>query len=189
MTDDDVTYDGFTLDELCDYLDDGREPRNAAIESSEACVEVLVRLNALRNVSWEMLDADAEAGRAEDERWIARVLSSVRSTAHAGRTIPVPDDDPLSALSITEGVVRGVIRRVGDGFPDVVVRRTRLRGDVGTVGAPVEVEVTVSVATGSPVRMLADGLRDALVDALAEHTPLVVADLVVRVVDVHGGAV
>jgi hypothetical protein len=125
-----------------------------------------------------------------DERWIEGVLATIRTTARAGRDIPVPDPDPASTLVVTEGAIRGLVRRVGDDLPGMVVRRTRLLGDVGTVGAPIDVDVAVSVAVGVPITPLAEELRATLMTVLAVHTPLVVASLVVRVVDLHetGGA-
>jgi hypothetical protein len=195
MSDDDPrtipsSWDGFTLDELSDYLDDDRTPRNPAIEDSAACREVLARLELLRVATVDLLEADADAARVSDERWIEGVLTTIRTTARAGRDVPVPDPDPASTLVVTEGAIRGLVRRVGDGVPGVLVRRTRLTGDVGTVGAPVDVDVTVSIAIGVPITPLAEELRRALVDVLAQHTPLAVASLVVRVTDVHedGGA-
>jgi hypothetical protein len=185
-----TSWDGFTLDDLSDYLDDDRTPRNPAIEDSAACREVLARLAVLRTATIDLLEADADAARVTDERWIEGVLATIRTTARAGRDIPVPDPDPASTLVITEGAIRGLVRRVGDGLPGMVVRRTRLLGDVGTVGAPIDVDVAVSVAVRVPITPLADELRATLMTVLAVHTPLVVASLVVRVVDLHedGGA-
>jgi hypothetical protein len=185
------THDGFTLDELCDYLDEDRTPTNPAIEASAACVEVLERLAALRSASWAILEADVVEHRDTDPHWIETVLASVRTTAHAGRDIPVPDPDPAATLLVTEGAVRAVVRRAGDAVDGVVVRRVRLRGDVRTVGVPIDVDVTASVALDRGIRAAADELHAVTATTLARHAPFPVATLTVHVVDVHqrsGGA-
>jgi hypothetical protein len=189
MSDDGVEprYDGHTLDELAEYLDDDRTPRDPSIEDSAACVAVLERLEQLRGVSRELVLAEADAHREADERWIEGVLASVRTTVGAGRDIPVPDDDPSSALVITEGALRGLVRRIGDGVPGIVVRRTRLRGEVTRAGGPVDVEVQIAVAVGAGLAPAVDraaALRESVRDALATHTPLVVRSVDVRVTGV-----
>ncbi|WP_144764664.1 hypothetical protein [Curtobacterium sp. 9128] len=184
MSDDlDDRYGAFTLDELSDYLDTGREPVRDDIEADPAASAALERLERLRRASADLLDTDVRAAGAADDGWITSVLASIRTTAHAGRDIPVPDDDPASTLSVTEGAVRGLIRSLGDRVPGVVVRRTRFTGDVTTAGTPVDVEVAVVVDHAAPIHDRAEALRVLVAAALAEHTPLVVRSLTVRVAD------
>lgn len=184
MSDDDVRYDGHTLDELAEYLDGDRTPPDASIDESEACRAVLERLEQLRDASRDLVLADVEDHRDVDERWIEGVVAAVRTTVSAGRDIPVPDDDPASALVITEGAVRGLVRSLGDEVPGLVVRRTRLRGDVTHPGSPVDVEVQVSVSVDAgllPVTERSSVLRALVMEALGRHTPLAVRTVDVRV--------
>ncbi|OII31944.1 hypothetical protein BIU98_09145 [Curtobacterium sp. MMLR14_010] len=186
MTDDDVEdrYGAFTLDELADYLDSGRDPVRPEIETDADASAALRRLEQLRVASADLLDADVRAAGAADDDWIARVLASIRTTAHAGRDIPVPDDDPTSRLVVTEGAIRGLVRVLGDALPGVLVRRTRFEGDVTTPGAAIHVEVVVALAADAPLRERADALRELVAAALHEHAPFAVASLTVRVADV-----
>jgi len=186
MTDDDVEdrYGAFTLDELADYLDSGRDPVRPEIETDADASAALRRLEQLRVASADLLDADVRAAGAADDDWIARVLASIRTTAHAGRDIPVPDDDPTSRLVVTEGAIRGLVRVLGDALPGVLVRRTRFEGDVTTPGAAIHVEVVVALAADAPLRDRADTLRELVAAALHEHAPFAVASLTVRVADV-----
>lgn len=185
MTDDDVDdrYGAFTLDELSEYLDSGRDPVRDDIEADAAARAALVRLGELRAASSELLDADVRAADGADERWIAGVLASIRTTAHAGRDIPVPDEDPSSTLVVTEGAIRGVIRALGDTLPGVLVRRTRFTGDLSIPGGPVDVEVAIVVDPAAPIRSRADELRTMVAGVLAEHAPFEVRSLTVRVAD------
>jgi hypothetical protein len=187
MTDDE-RFGGFTLEELSDYLDADRTPARPDIDADPEAAEALVRLEALRTASHDLLDAEAAEDSASDAGWIASVLASVRTTAHAGRDVPVPDEDPASTLVVTEGALRALVRSLGDEVPGVVVRRTRFTGDVTTAGGPVDVEVSIAASADGPVHLRAEALRSIVEDALAAHAPFVVRSLVVRVADlIEGG--
>lgn len=187
MTDDE-RFGGFTLEELSDYLDAGRTPARPDIDADPEAAEALVRLESLRTASHDLLDAEAADASASDAGWIASVLASVRTTAHAGRDIPVPDDDPASTLVVTEGALRALVRSLGDEVPGVVVRRTRFTGDVTTAGGPVDVEVSIAASADGPVHLRAEALRSIVEDALEAHAPFAVRSLVVRVADlIEGG--
>lgn len=187
MTDDE-RFGAFTLEELSDYLDTDRTPARPEIDGDPEAAAALVRLESLRTASRDLLDAEAAEAAGADAGWIASVLASVRTTAHAGRDIPVPDDDPASTLVVTEGALRGLVRALGDEVPGVVVRRTRFTGDVGTAGGSVDVEVSIAASADGPVHLRAEALRSIIEDALAAHAPFVVRSLVVRVADlIEGG--
>ncbi|WP_156364528.1 hypothetical protein [Curtobacterium sp. Leaf261] len=184
--DDGARYDGFTLDELNDYLDDDRTPANPAIDASPEAGRVLDRLAALRDASWQLLEADATAHETADRAWIDRVLASVRGTARAGRDVPVPDPDPAARLIVTEGAIRAAVRHAGDAVEGVVVRRVRLRGDVTIPGVPIDVDVTASIEVGRPIAPITEALHAAAAEAIGQHAPFPVGTLTVHVVDVHG---
>ncbi|WIB60570.1 hypothetical protein DEJ13_01715 [Curtobacterium sp. MCLR17_007] len=186
MTDDQVDdrYGAFTLDELSDYLDSGRDPVRDDIEADPAATDALQRLERLRAASSDLLDADVRTAGRDDEGWITGVLATIRTTAHAGRDIPVPDADPASALVVTEGALRGLVRGLGDAMPGVLVRRTRFTGDLSTPGADIDVEVTIAAAADAPLRDRAEALRVVVHAALEEHAPFTVRALTVRVADV-----
>jgi hypothetical protein len=184
VTDDDERFGAFSIEELADYLDAGRSPVRPDIESDPVAMAALGRIASLRGASRELLDAEVEADRAGDEGWIATVLASVRTTAHAGRDIPVPDPDPSATLVVTEGALRGLVRTLGDQEPGVVVRRTRFTGALGVPGGSVDVEVTVALTAEASVHGRAETFRTVVIDALREHAPFTLASVVVRVVDV-----
>jgi hypothetical protein len=188
------TFGGFTLDELGDYLDDDRTPANPAIDSSPEAAAALDRLAELREASRDLVEREAEDGRAGDTAWIDGVLAVIRTTAHAGRDIPVATAPGVlrpgvdDHLVVTEGALRGVVRRLGDALPGVVVRRTRFIGDVRVHGEPIDVEVVVAVRVDQPIAPRTETLRAGVLAALEEHSPLVVRSVVVRVADVVEGS-
>lgn len=185
MTDDvDDRYGAFTLEELTEYLDTDRDPVREDIEADDAAVDALRRLERLRQASADLLDADVRAAGHADDGWIAGVLASIRTTAHAGRDVPVSDPDPAAHLVVTEGALRGVVRSLGDAVPGVLVRRTRFSGDVTVLGAEIDVEVTIAAAADAPIHERAEALRSVVRSALDEHAPFGVRSLTVRVADV-----
>ncbi|MEV8214181.1 Asp23/Gls24 family envelope stress response protein [Leifsonia sp. NPDC077715] len=180
----DDMIDGHTLDELSDYLARGRTPADPAIEGSAECRAALEALDRLSRTTRTMLEADA-ANRPADDGWVARILDGIRLDVQAGRRIPVAHPDPTADLALTEGAVRALIRGVGDGIDGVIVGRTRIDGDVETLGAPVDVHVEISVRYGEPFAELARRMREAVVAELARHAELTVATVDVTVTDVR----
>ena len=179
MTDDE-RFGAFTLEELSDYLDSGRDPVRPEIDRDPEALAALGRLESLRTASRDLLDADVSGA---DDSWITGVLTSIRTTAHAGRDIPVPDDDPASTLVVTEGALRGLVRALGDDVPGLVVRRTRFTGDVTVPVGAVDVEVTVAVTADGPVHDRTEALHVAVAAVLEAHAPFAVRTVVVRVAD------
>lgn len=185
MTDDE-RFGAFSLEELSDYLDADRTPPRPDIDGDAEATAALTRLESLRSATRDLLDA--EAAGDEDAGWISAVLASVRTTAHAGRDIPVRDDDPSSTLVVTEGALRQLVRALGDEIPGVVVRRTRFTGELETAGGPVDVEVSIVASADGPVHLRAEAFGSLVEQTLAAHAPFVVRSLVVRVADlVEGG--
>lgn len=184
---DDGSVDGVTLEELGDYLDRGREPRDPRIEGSPACRLTLQALESIGTLSRESFEREAAREPHRDDAWIAGLLDSVRHEVVAGREVPVRSDDALTTLTTSEAAVRGLLRRVGDAVDGVVVRSTELEGEIGEQEAPVTVRVTVSARYGLPLDGLSDVLRGHLLDALGQHTQLHVAEVHVHVDDVHLG--
>lgn len=176
--------DGHTLEQLSDYLDAGRFPRDPSIEDSAGCQIALAALERLRASSWAVLDAQA-ADADREETWIAGVMASIALDAHAGRDIPLPHPDPRVHLAVTEGAVRELVRSVGDALPGMLIGRVRLTGEVETAGAPVVVEVSATVRYGTPIPEAAERLRTDVREALERHTALIVDDIIVTVTDIH----
>lgn len=177
--------DGHTIDELSDYLDRGRTPRDDSIEDSPGCRLALQSMERLRRVAPVLLDADAAHAAPVDEGWLQRVLAGIALDARAGRRIPLSHPSPDADLGITEGAVRGLVRAAEAEVDGVLVGRCRIDGDVTTPGAPIEVRVDASVAYGIPILPTAALLRDAIAARLARHTELNVAAVDVVVHDVH----
>ncbi|BDZ51368.1 hypothetical protein GCM10025867_36090 [Frondihabitans sucicola] len=177
--------DGFTLDELSEYLDEGRTPINPAIEASPGCQMALSALERLKNVSWSMLEAEAHEAPERDNVWITGLLDNIRREIRAGRDIPLTSPDPDVRMILTEGSVRGLIRAACDQVDGVLIGRCVLAGDVTIPGEPIDVDVTASVAWGENLHQLARELRSIIRTALALHTELNVAAVNVTIEDIH----
>ena len=181
------SVDGVSLEELGDYLDRGREPRDPRIEGSPACRLALQALESVGDLSRESFEREAAREPHRDDAWISGLLDQVRREVVEGRPVPVHSPDPLTELSTSEAAVRGLLRRVGDEVDGVVVRSTELDGAIDEPGAPVTVRVTVSARYGLSIDELADQLRGLLGAALDQHTELRVVAVDVHVDDVHLG--
>jgi uncharacterized alkaline shock family protein YloU len=184
--------DGHTIDELADYLDAGRSPADPSIDGSPGCQLALDALERLRGVTSALVEADAADAAGVDGGWVDRILSGIALDARAGRRIPYAADDERLDLGITEGAVRGLVRAAEESFAGVLVGRCRLDGDVETAGAPVAVDVEVSVPYGESLPRLAQDLRSEIGARLAAHTELNVSRIDVTIEDValpmRGGA-
>jgi len=180
--------DGHSIEELSDYLDAGRLPRDESIESSPGCLIALASLERLRNAAWALLEAEADADPERDSAWIGRLMGTISREARAGRDIPISSGDASVALSVTEGSVRGLIRAAGDDVGGVLIASCSLEGDVTRPGEPITVNIAASVAWGLSLPMLAEELRASILAALARHTELVVEGVNVTIRDIHTAA-
>lgn len=185
--------DGHTLDELADYLDRGRDPVDPSIESSPGCRLTLDALERLRALVPELIEDDLRGEPATDESWVERILAGIQLDARAGRSIPIPAASSGSAdsvgcvepaLAITEGAVRGIVRAAEAAVPGVLVGRCRLDGEVTEPGAPIRIDVEISVPYGAPMVPLAARLRSEIRARLRFHTPVNVAGIDITVHDV-----
>lgn len=176
--------DGHSIDDLSDYLERGRLPRDESIESSAGCQIALAALERLRQLSQEILSHEAGMVAPPDESWIAGVLSNIGREARSGRTIPLQHSSSAVDLSITEGAVRGLIRQAGDTVPGVIIGSCLLRGDVTVPGSPIDVEVSASSYLGAPLPETAERIRHVVYDAIRRHTELVVNTVDVEINDV-----
>jgi uncharacterized alkaline shock family protein YloU len=179
----DTHLDGHTVESLSDYLDRGRQPRDPAIESSPAAQHALAALSRLRAVAPRVIVADADQFAPKNEHWISRILDQIGVQARAGRDIPIPHDVGGAVLSISEGAVRALIREVGDSTDGLLVERSRLDGDIETLGAPVELHVVVSTFEEFDTAAAVSAFQKRVVETLSRHTDLVVASVTVQVHD------
>ena len=180
--------DGHSIEELSDYLDAGRLPRDDSIESSPGCLIALASLERLRNAAWALLEAEADADPERDSAWIGRLMGTISREARAGRDIPISSGDASVALSVTEGSVRGLIRAAGDDVGGVLIASCSLEGDVTRPGEPIVVAVTASVAWGLSLPLLAAELRASITAALTRHTELLVERVDVTISDIHSAS-
>lgn len=177
--------DGHTLDELMDYLESGRTPRDDSIEQSAGCQLALDALERLHGLVPELLGADIAAEPEADEAWVDRVLGGIAMDVRAGRRIPFHAPEPGDDLAITEGALRGIVRGAENAVPGVLIGRCRVHGDVTTFGEPVRVEVEVAVPWGERIDGLVSRLRGEIAERLARHTALDVAGIDIAVLDVQ----
>jgi len=177
--------DGHTIEQLSDYLDAGRQPRNESIENSPGARIALDALQRLRNESWAMLEGEALEDSAHDQTWIAAVMANISRESRAGREIPISHPDPATSLRITEGSVRGLIRAAGDAIRGVIVGKVDLVGDVTVPGEAISIDVTASVVYGEPLATLAQAVRDRIAADLGLHTELNVVEVNVAIRDIH----
>lgn len=177
--------DGHTLEELSDYLDAGRTPADASIDGSPGCQLALDALERLHRLGGELLEADAAAAPAVDESWVDRILGGIALDVRAGRRIPYAGDDATVDLGITEGAVRGVIRSAENAVPGILVGRSTLDGDVGTIGAPVRIGLEISALYGTSIPRAVESLRREVADRLRSQTDLVISSIDITVRDVQ----
>ncbi len=178
--------DGHTIEELSDYLDHGRSPRNRSIEASPGCQNALQAMERLRDLAEQLAEADTEAEKERaDDRWLQRLLAGIVVEARPGRRIPLEEATPISDLGITEGAVRSLIRDAETDAPGIVVGRTRLHGDLGTATAEVSVNVDVGIVYGHNIETATERLRTAIADRLAAHTSLQIRVIDITVRDLH----
>lgn len=180
----DELIDGHTLDELSDYLANGRRPADPAIDDSPECQAALAALERLGRATTQLLEAEAAATPADDT-WVSRILTGIRLDVQAGRRVPIVHDDPTADLSLTEGAVRALVRSVGDDVDGVIVGRCRLDGDIETPGSPIAVHLEISVRFGLPLDATAAAVRNAVAAELVKHAELTVAAVDVVVTDVR----
>jgi uncharacterized alkaline shock family protein YloU len=178
---DDDALDGHTIESLTDYLERDRLPHDPLIESSPAAQHALAALSRLRAVAPKVILADADHFAPKNDNWITRILDQIGVQAHAGRDIPIVHDVEGAVLSISEGAVRGIIRDTGDATEGLLVERSRLRGDVETPGAPIEIFVVVSTFAGSDATRVIAEFQQRVEEALHNHTSLTITQVIVRV--------
>ena len=174
--------DGYTLDELTDYLDAGRQPANRSIDESPGCQLALDALERLHGLGAELIAADAAASPEVDPGWVDRILSGIALDARAGRRIPFESPEASIDLAITEGAVRGLIRSAENTVPGLLVGRCRLEGDVTDPGAPIRIEIEANALLGEPIVLAAERLREEVGVRLRSHTELniVAIDIAIR---------
>ncbi|MEB4614689.1 hypothetical protein, partial [Leucobacter sp. M11] len=170
-------YGGFTLDELAEYLDRGRTPRNPEIEANEECRSVLTSLARVRTLTGDALAAEATVHGHLDQPWVERVFSMIRADAREGRAIPVRHPHPAVRLSISERALRALIRACGDQVAGAVIGRVLFHGDIDVAGAPVAVEVRIALFMFTAVSAVAQPLRDRIGRVIRTHTDLALTEV------------
>lgn len=171
---------GYSLDDLAEYLDSGRQPANPVIDANAECQAALASLERVAALSRDLIDRDATDAPDVDEAWFGSILATISREVRAGRDVPLRSPDPATTLAITEGAIRELVRSAGDAVPGVLVGRCRIDLD-----APVTVDVSISVLTGMALPTAADRVRENVRALLATHTELAVARIDVTVTDVH----
>ncbi|MBF4577586.1 Asp23/Gls24 family envelope stress response protein [Frondihabitans sp. VKM Ac-2883] len=177
--------DGYTVDDLSDYLDGGMTPRDPVIDISPACQIALAALARLKTLTATFLDEEAAFEEPRDESWISSLLQNISIESRAGRQIPFRKAELRTELVITEGAVRGLIRAAGDMVHGILVGRSALVGDVTRLDEPITVEVEATIIWRNNIPDAAKQLREAIQDTLARNTDLAVAGITVTISDVH----
>lgn len=179
---------GKTLDELSTYLAHDRTPYDPAIEECPECVNALRALERVSHLSRDLIAHDADTVPAPPPSWLNDIINNIGAELRAGRDLPLHHPDPLVSLSITEGAVRALIRDVSDTIPGILVRACRITGEADTPHAPVHVNITVSIATRTPMPPLLTQLREQVMKVLHEHTELHIDALNITVENIHDAA-
>jgi uncharacterized alkaline shock family protein YloU len=177
--------DGYTVDDLSDYLDAGMTPRDPVIDVSPACQIALAALARLKALTATFLDEEAAVEQPRDDSWISSLLQNISMESRAGRQIPFRKAELRTELVITEGAVRGLIRAAGDMVHGILVGRSALVGDVTRLDEPITVEVDATIIWRNNIPDAAQQLRDAIQITLARNTDLAVAGITVTISDVH----
>lgn len=176
--------DGFSIEDLTDYLEAGCLPANPAIDESPGCQLALDALERLRRLTPDLLAADAAAeGEVEDD-WVQGILDGILMEARAGRRLPLPSEKHQD-FGVTEGAVRGLIRGAERAVPGVIVGRCRLEGEIEEMGADATIHLNVSVPYGLPIERTIRELRMEISQRVLRHTTLNVQSIDVTVEDVQ----
>jgi uncharacterized alkaline shock family protein YloU len=183
--DDGELINGYSLEELSDYLDSGRSPRNADIEDNPDCRHALDRLERLRELSAELLSEETDAVDTPEESWYQGIMRGISREVRAGRPVPIRHPDPNVDLSVTEGAIRALIRTAGDSVDGAIIGRTQFGGDITVPDAAITVEVDVTAYANTPLRALAERVRAAVGAQLGIHTELNVTNIDITITDVH----
>jgi len=181
-TEEGIGGSGYTLDDLSAYLDRGRSPAIAAIDTNAECRAVLDSMERVGSLSRDLLASDVRANPTIDEGWLGSLLTSISRELRAGRDIPLSATDPTTSLSITEGAVRELVRSAGDSVDGVLVGSCSLNGDLD---GPVQVALTISVVLARPLPELAEQVRQRVYSELLAHTELDIEAVDVTIGDVH----
>lgn len=176
---------GKTIEELADYVAEGRSPRDSHIESCPECANVIDALERVSQLSAHLIHAEALALEPSADSWIDRFLTDIQLEVLAGRSHVLPHPDPRVQLSVTENAVKSHLRAVADNHRDIILGRCEIEGELGSPETPVTFHVTLSVAARTPVHAAAERLRRTISSAVHHHTghPNVIVDI--TVVDVH----
>ncbi len=178
--------DGHTIEELFEYLESDRTPIDPSIERSAGCRIALEALARLRELTPDLLAADAEEEPEPSESWVQSILSGIALDARSGRRIPITGPTSDADLGLTEGALRGAIRAAERAVPGAVVGRCLFDGEVTVPGSPVRVRVELSAPYGVPIPDLVRRLRTEIERRLKSHTTLNVSAIDIEVRDLHG---
>lgn len=177
--------DGYTVDDLSDYLDAGMTPRDPVIDISPSCQIALAALSRLKALTATFLEEEAALEEPRDNTWVTSLLENISLESRTGRQIPYRVAALHTELVITEGAVRGLIRAAGDMVHGILIGRSALIGDVTVLDEPVTVEVDATIIWRNNIPDAAEQLRDAIQDTLTRNTDLTVAGITVTISDVH----
>lgn len=175
--------DGVTLDELIEYLEDGKQPRNEVIENSPGCQIALSSLERVQRLTPTLVASEEE--QSSDDSWVSRIMSGIALDARAGKRIPLPDAPPGADFGITEGAMRGLIRSAEDAVPGVLISRCKINSDLENLHEPLEVTVDISVPFGARINPTADIIRQSVADYIQRHAHLPVRTIDITVSDVR----
>lgn len=177
---------GKTIEQLSDYLAMDRIPYDPTIETCPECLNALHALDQVAQLSRDLLLDDAAHLPPPPSGWLDAILTNIHNDVRAGRSLPLRHPDPRVQLSITEGAVRALLRSVADQIPGTVIGKCQIDGDAEQLGAPVTINVTLSIAWGTPMTPTAHDVRQRIYNALTEHTHLNVTAVDVTIEDIHG---
>ena len=181
VEDDDIGGSGYSLADLSEYLDRGRSPRIAAIESNAQCQAVLASLERMAAMSRELVAEEARAPLPD--AWYDGVMREVLRELRAGRDIALREPADGIELVVTEGALRELVRAVGDAVPGVLVGRVRLAQP--EPGGALQIGLTLSVRFGRPIAEAVRDVRAAVTAAVQRQGGLRVSEVDVTVDDVH----
>lgn len=181
----DVLDCGRTIQELSEYLEAGRSPRDPEIEQCPECLNALESLSRVGDLSRDLFAADAASLPEPSAGWFGGILDQVAAELRSGRDLPVRHPDPRVRITVAEGAVRTLLRSAADELDGVFIGRTRIIGDVEELGAPVTIDITASVAWDLDARAVADDVRRRVAEVVERHTDLEVAAIDVTIEDVH----
>lgn len=170
----------FSIEELNDYLDAGKQPPRPEIDNDPQAASMLSLLERLRELTAVMREEESQP--LDKEAWWSRITVVLTDEMRAGRQIALSKPQADGSTTVSEGELKAFIRGIGDAR-ECVVTKVKVAGDFDTPGAPLTLTLRLTVPVGR-IPDNAEQLRQAVYREVSEQYALNIAETNVTVADI-----